>query len=268
MTKIVQPEYIGILGIILLCAGYTPPASASSNAVLAGMEFFNWKEFDSRGRRLLSENGLRYLLSVENQGTLQFLDNVSYQLRWRGYLGDVDYDGQTQPGSIFVSTTVSYTGWNIEATARYHFQSFQSRVQPAVTGAIGLDSWSRHLRDSTDALDGPVTGGTENYEILYSRIGLQLQRPGNFWHSILDIGIKYPFKTDEKQEDLNLSLEPDGHTSLYINYRLTSDNRQGGHHFIALVYDSYRFDASRVVKGFYQPESHQDTFSLMAGTNF
>lgn len=58
-----MPNTKKVIIITLLLLGAMPSAYSAENATFSmsgGVEKFNWREFDSSGRELLEESGLRY----------------------------------------------------------------------------------------------------------------------------------------------------------------------------------------------------------------
>lgn len=255
------------LTAIVLWAPAAFPAPEKTFSI--GSEFFRWQEFSSSGNRFLSEHGLRYRGTIAFNDVLPRHDKFSYHALLRGYIGSIDYDGQTQPGSIFVPSTADYAGWNGELGSRYEYSAVNHRsVSRSVFAALGIDHWIRDLQDSTDAQGNPVGGIREEYQILYGRLGLQFEHAGSLWQSGTRVGIKYPFTAKEKIDSLGIELEPGRQVTFFASYRGTIERRNGRTGYLEVGYDAYRFDASPVISGWQQPQSHQDVITISIGTTF
>jgi len=183
-----------------------------------GVEYFRWQEFDSRGRRLLTEQGPRYVLEafVGNRPRRGWLP--LYGINLRGYVGDVDYDGQDSNG-IFTSSDTTYRGWNVELRGGFRFPVTGGFSLDALLAA-GIDDWRRDIDNSINANGGAVGGFTEDYTVKYGRIGL-----GALWFSrwvdhYLQVGAKRPWSIDENPGALNISLSPGEEWSAYLSYEM------------------------------------------------
>jgi len=234
-----------------------------------GVEYFRWQEFDSRGRRLLTEQGPRYVMEafVGNGFRRGWLP--LYGIKLRGYVGDVDYDGQDS-NRIFTSSDTTYRGWNVET---------QTGVRVPIAGtfsldmllAAGIDDWRRDIDNSINANGDPVGGFAENYTVKYGRIGLgALWRAGRV-HHYLQVGAKRPWSIDEDPGALNISLSPGKKWSAYLSYEMRFRRLWVGRPFIRLYYDSFRFSKSPSEQPqgttlfVHQPESDLDMLGVSFG---
>jgi len=259
----------------------------------AGIESFRWEEFDRvDGHSLLQETGKRHFFGVKSDMA------VSPVLYFGGgarlFSGVVDYDGETQLAVPAFSRT-KYQGWNIEA-------DFSRLLLPVemtksdrtlwITMGLGHERWVRDIRDGETIYGDPVAGYVEEYAISYARLGTKYA-DGDKWS--LSGGIKYPIHAEESigfgrfgYDDPE--LEPEGVLSFYTTlvYQLSPSWS------IDMRYDSYRFERSAIrfltkdgtrvkdigtigvcepddpVKDLcvMQPQSHQDTLSLMMTMRF
>lgn len=251
-------------------------AKKDSVAFSIGIESFQWKEFGTDGGQLLKESGPRFTFGARVDNFLQSNVPVIYGIDGKLYLGQVDYDGQTQSG-IPASTDTDYFGFNIEAMAgrRYH-----GTTTVDIVAAVGLDTWVRDLKNGTTITGQPTVGVEEEYFILYGRLGPGFLFRGASVTTYLQFGVKYPFYTDEHVNlsaigfDNDVDLEPGKDISGYLVLRLQPAHPSGRSQFsFKLYYDSFRFDRSSTeivttsnpfacdgasVCGVLQPESEMD----------
>lgn len=260
---------IFIFCIISACAVYaedtTPKAPFSVNV---GLESFRWEEFSS-GQRLLSETGPRLTAGV----MLDYLlhgDLVNpYSAEVRGYMGFIDYDGQTQAG-VSAKTDVDYFGVSGEIMGGVRLAGV-SRVD--LLGGLGVDTWSRDIQDGAAANGSPAYGYREDYFILYGKLGPGFRFVNGATRSYLQFGIKYPFYAYEQVYlttvgyDSDVELEPGRKISGYATWRMSWGTEGEKSRFGASIYyDSFRFSASgsKLVTGggslysVHQPESRMD----------
>ena len=245
-------------------------------SVYGGLERFNWREYDAAGVELLQENGYRLVTGIVKvaEGDAGLL--LDYEGRLYG--NEVDYDGETQDG-VPLKTTTGYAGFLAELKPRFRFQpaSLDGNYLD-ITTAFGIENWVRVLHNGTDQIGRSISGYTEEYLIMYVRLGLE-RRPRSevrHWHG--GAGIKYPFYTYEKAYlshagfDRDVILRPDPDISLYA---------KGGYRFsekwsFSLYYDSYNFKQSPTVPAasggtqflVRQPESLQYTIGFILNYHF
>ena len=228
----------------------------------AGIESFQWEEFDNNGRKLLREAGVRYVAeAVGEKGVGQ---NLAMDFRGRLYSGDVDYDGETLGGKP-VTTDTGYNGYRLEMGLTHitaiHLNQSNDEWRHRI--AFGVDSWSRDLQDSALSDGTPVTGYEEQYTATYVTVGATYVR-NMAW--ALRLGAKLPFFTTEKLKlgGLDLTLHPEGQLSLFAGVDIPINAQWQ----IDLRYDSYRFAQSDPQFGYQQPESHQTTFGAAVSYRF
>lgn len=248
------------------------PAQAASSTdasrvhVEAGVEHYVWQEFDANGRRLLRERGPRLSLGVGMDDLGRASAGRIYALRGRLYLGQVNYDGQTQSGVPLASDT-NYLGANQEASVGYRFGSGYGFD---VLAAMGADEWRREIASSV-ASNGLATGrATEDYFVLYGKAGVGAYAVHGRWHQHLQVGVKRPLYSREYSQDFGVTLAPKAQTSWYgqweVNYGLSGARRVG----LRLYYDSLRFEPSNhqpaTINGsayeVWQPQSRMDVWGL------
>jgi len=247
--------------------------SENHRHLTAGVELFDWQEFDpNTSKRLLSEHGARLTLQAgwDNLRPVERFGPINFKTRI--YSGAIDYDGQTQSlidpskTGIFVATTSRYIGLGAELEKLY---PLKEQRNTNLLLALGVDFWRRNIQKNIDAQGNPVAGASEDYLGLYSRLGLQWQNQNTFGESQARFGIKYPLRIDERTIDIILHPQPS--LSLFAAYRL--DLADTNHTIIELYYDSLRLDTSPVVYDKYgspwlQPKSQQNSVGIMIGIPF
>ncbi|MFB6260199.1 MAG: hypothetical protein ABEJ96_04985, partial [Thiohalorhabdaceae bacterium] len=154
-----------------------------------------------------------------------------YALEARGYVGEVNYDGETQTGTP-LKTEVAYLGGLGEARVGYRFVADWANYGFDTMAGLGGEYWSRDIQDGSTASGQSVS-------------------------------------VDEELDTFNAELSPDPNPSFYASYevsRATAGGRQAG---VTLYYDSYRFDQSPVASSsigpILQPESDMDVIGLRFG---
>jgi hypothetical protein len=247
-------------------------ASETKRHLAAGMDLFRWQEYDSNQSRLLSEQGLRLSLQAGWDDILASHHSGKINLLARLYSGDINYDGQTQSSidptknGIFVSSTSRYDGLGVEIEGLH---PLKGSYDNALLLGLGIDIWRRDIQESIDAQGDLIGGTTEDYRVLYSRLGLLWQNHGPYGHSQIRAGIKYPLRIDEQV--IGITLHPGRNISLFTSYRLSLNDHRNT--TITIYYDSLRLNSSPVVTDqngdpWLQPQSQQDSIGIMIGIPF
>lgn len=256
------------LSFVLVLAGtmlFSPAAIAqewaSRYALIGGVEYFTWREYE-HGDRLLEETGPRYFVGLEGETFMS--SGWTYGFRGRVYSGQVDYDGETTGALpvIKVKSDTDYTGFAIALD----FTHPLAGPEVAVRFGVGIDYWRRHILDTAIA-----SGAEERYTIPSVTLGLVLHpEAASGWHA--QGGVKMPFATDEEVSSFGpfdrVHLRPEPDFSLYADLGYQFNARWD----TALYYDGYRFkksDTKRLtIGGFdsgyvaWQPESRQDAWGV------
>lgn len=244
--------------------------------VSAGSELFRWEENNS-GIKLLDETGLRHFIGIDAN---HWLDSYwQSDVTGRIYSGQVEYNGQTQSGTQTESTDTDYDGIQLEAGFRYYPkpQHSEGGGQSGIRLALGVDSWRRNIHDSQTADGTIISGYIENYAIAYGRMGVHY---GGGSPLSFNLGVKYPFYTNETIElktlgyESDVTLHPKGRLSLHADVGLQFSRAWGGQ----LYFDSYRFAKSDAEPVYYptanttylvwQPESRQEVFGARISFTF
>ncbi|MCR4302590.1 MAG: hypothetical protein NUV51_13395 [Sulfuricaulis sp.] len=255
-----------LIGIPAAHAAKTAPASPLTLSV--GVESFDWREY-SGGQRLLRETGPRLTIGLTLNHLLHGNLAKPYALEFRGYVGFIDYDGQTQAG-VPVQTDVDYFGFTAE-----YMGAHPLRESPGtnVLFGLGVDTWMRDIQDGIAANGTPAFGYQEDYFVLYGKLG-----PGFLFQSgarrfFLQFGIKYPFYTYERAYlstvgyDDDVDLKPGKKISGFAKWQMIGGKEKGKSRFGAsLYYDSHRFSTSAAktvsaggtLYSVRQPESRMD----------
>lgn len=237
-------------------------------AMNVGVEGFRWEEF-SGGQRLLRETGPRLMVGLMLDHLLQNGQSNPYSLEARAYLGVVNYDGQTQAG-VSAKTDTNYFGASAEAMGGWRLANSPGMD---LLGGLGVDTWTRDIKNGIAADGSNALGSREDYFILYGKLGPGFLFQNGTRQSYLQFGLKYPLYTYERAYltdlgfDSDVELAPGGRLSGYMKWRMkwgreTNMQRYG----VTIYYESFRFGASPVktvtgggaLYGVYQPESHMD----------
>ncbi len=242
-------------------------ADAPQASVQFGPQSFHWREFDDNGERLLQETGARISAGAAFDNFRREGSGVLYSVNGRIYLGNVDYDGQTQSG-IPATADVTYFGLNIEAQGGYRFGR---RLGLDVFGGLGIDDWVRSINDGRTTTGTVVYGYDEYYTILYGKAGLGFFQLLDGWRYMLQGGVKMPLFTSEYVDlGSGLDLEPGLKPSTFANLQFDFGSGRHDRFGVALYYDSYRFSQSDPEWLTYggstelvvQPRSHMDVYGL------
>jgi hypothetical protein len=259
---------------LAFCIGGVPAAYADEASpkqplsVNVGVESFRWSEYDA-GQRLLRETGPRLTAGITLDHLLHGDLAKPYTVEVRGYLGFIDYDGQTQAG-ISAKTDVDYIGVSGEVMGGVRLAG--SRHMDLL-GGLGVDTWTRDIQDGVAADGSPALGYQEDYFILYGKLGPGFLFQNGVTRSYLQFGIKYPFYTYEQVHlstigfDSDVDLKPGKKISGFAKWRMSWGREGDKPRFGASIYyDSFRFSASgsKTVTGggvpysVHQPESRMD----------
>lgn len=154
-----------LAGILFSFLGLTSLVHAAEKpqaSIQLSTQSFTWREFDNDGGRLLEEKGPRFFIGATFDNFRRQGPGLLYSVNGKIYLGNVDYDGQTQSG-IPAVTDVNYFGVNIEAQGGYRFGR---RIGVDVFGGLGFDDWVRSIADGTTPSGTTVFGYDEYYTIV------------------------------------------------------------------------------------------------------
>jgi len=247
--------------------------------VSIGVELFRWQEFGQQGFsnddvRLLTEQGPRVSFRFSRNNDVRPSNGYLYNISASLYGGDVEYDGQSQPGGHFSPADVDYAGMSAEFLGGYRLKAPLKAHALDLLAGIGVDSWTREISDGVNSQGVRVRGIEEDYRIIFMRLGVGLEYRQAFWKSLWRTGVKYPVSTKETLDLPAVKLEPGKEPSLFFSYRfqlINDDNLDKGT-FFSFIYDSYRFSKSPVVSTgpllVHQPNSHMDVVSLSIGRAF
>src|SRR5258705_8987170 len=236
-----------VLAVLLLSASAAP----AQISIFFTPEYFVWQEFID-GNKILEETGPRYVLGA----TYKMQKNERgflFGAELKGYYGEMHYDGATQEGTP-VKTTTQYYGGLGEVRGFYRAVTGQEYSFDVVAG-LGVEGWWRSIWGEG--------GYTEEWLVGYAKLGVELDPKGRGW--IGNVGIKYPFYTDEVARLTevgfpdDVELHPGKHVSLYFEggYRFTKN-------FSALaVFVSWGVDESDVSAGFFRPGSRHRRYRVV-----
>ncbi len=158
-----MPNSNQIIAIVASLFGAVSSVHAAENATFSmagGVEKFNWREFDSLGRELLEESGVRYTFSGNYDNLRRINSGGVFSLGARLYVGAVDYDGETQGTAIPVQSNTDYLGVQFDALGGYRFARHLHGLD--LLGGAGVDFWRRSIDDTFVPGLGQVYGGKED----------------------------------------------------------------------------------------------------------
>ena len=260
--------------VLMFCMAGMPLAHAedatpkSPFSLNVGIESFRWEEFDA-GQSLLRETGPRLTVGVALDHLLHGNLATPYAAEVRGYVGFIDYDGQTQAG-IPAKTDVDYFGISGEIMGAVRLAG-NSRMD--LLGGLGVDTWTRDIQNGVADNGSVALGYREDYFILYGKLGPGFRFQHGATRSYLQFGIKYPFYTHENAYlstigfDSDVELKPGRKISGFARWRMSRGREGDKPRFGASIYyDSFRFSASgsKIVSAggtlfsVHQPESRMD----------
>jgi hypothetical protein len=250
--------------------GHAAWAAGETVEVYVQAENFNWKEFDD-GDELLEESGPIFGVGVRlHPSPLQ----LSAFARAEGYIGDVDYDGQTFAGDPIEDTT-EYVGarGDVGLSVPVWINSGKT-AGLAVQAGIGGDTWERTL-----GTENEDTEYTEHWYSLDARVGAALYRveKGAELGRISAFAL-LPFLA-ENEVDIDtgsgtetLNLEPEGEVGL-----LVEASWRWGRWTATVFYNYQKFGESdtepvnidlgpaELPLEFFQPESERHVIGLNVG---
>ena len=269
MRKEIQ-GFLIILG--LLAAGQVWSADQGEGPVVR-VDYFGWEEFDADGSRLLHELGPRIGVGVEGDDFLRALPGFVYRFSGLGYVGSVDYSGQTQEkdpatGKGFpISLTTDYLGLNMEAMGGQRYGYMMESYQMDLLFGASMDLWIRNLRDTHTAAGKSVAGYRETYLVWTAKAAMGLSHQIGRGSGYLLAGVKYPFYASEWPTFADIELHPKGRLRTFLRWTVTDllpFQRTGIG--VSLFYDSFRFAASDAEsvggKFWLQPKSSMDVVGI------
>jgi len=223
----------------LFCASAAaadPMLSRISLGLSGGLESFHLKELSSNGTRLLAESGNRLVVTayLDDRKRYELANPWFYHLEGAIYSGQVDYDGQSQSvdpakGNIPFKSQTDYQGGRGEALVGYRTKASIASHPLEILGGMGIEGWSRSIKDGTTSGGIPVSGIEEIYHTSYGKLALGIRDLfSTQWHTHLYAGFKLPFSTKEDINlravgyDSDLSINPGNHISTFIKFMMES----------------------------------------------
>lgn len=229
-------------------------------------EHFEWREFGFDDEQLLKESGYRVGVQWDTHSLYTIPPDWSARLLL--YLGDVDYDGQTQIGEPLQSTTEYYGG---QGEGCVHIRMFvRESLSVAPFIGAGAHTWIRRL-DNTGGFSD--TGYDEWWLSLYAQggLGIRWTLPHGEWYG--RIGARYPFWNRVEYDIIlpdgtgDVDVEPGKDISFFgeVGYE-----RNG--YLIGIFAEEANYKRSEI-KSFgaidvYQPKSEQRSFGVQFGVAF
>lgn len=229
-------------------------------------ESFTWKEFLD-GSRLLKESGPLYGLAFTAKGGGDISKPLTFRFKGEGFLGTVDYDGQTQAGTP-VTTDTDYIGFKTELDGGWKF--FVGENGSSFEPFIGLGGrwWKRDIQSTSSAI-----GVEENWSSYYGRLGIRGENVNSKnLNLFLELAAILPFK-NENEVDLStfglgqVTVEPGNETSFCAEVGIKFRKLR-----VSVFYESLRFSESDPEHEgpflIIQPESKADIYGANMGVAF
>jgi hypothetical protein len=270
--KLQQGVFLALV-LFLFCPNVATakPTFAGEANVYGVVEWFEWKEFNDNGSRLLRESGPRYGIGFTYN--FEFFDqHLILKPRIEVIGGQVDYDGATQAG-VPVKTDTDYFGGKLELDLGWRFGSLKrASIEPYV--GVAIRGWSRDINDATASNGTQAIGYTEEWYTAYARAGLRGDLAlGEKSRLFMEAGGKFPFYNENTAKlsysglGSDVTLKPGNSPSWYaeagFKYRVFK---------MSFYYDTMRFSKSAIVwsgiYGYYQPKSDADMCGIRLGAAF
>lgn len=273
------------MGVLLFSIPAVTPAAGSGSvdaarnarwSLEAGMESFRWREFDDDGRRLLTEQGPRFVYGVTAGNFFHADAGVIVELRLGGLLGEVDYDGQDNNGR-YVGTVTDYSGMHGEIDGGYRFAGLVQGVTIDVFGGLGMDDWQREISGGDNSIGQTVSGFTEDYDVNYLRYGIGFTFRDAYPNGYLQVGFRQPLSIGEQVQirGQTISLSPGERASAFLTYRVLLGDAHGANaagSYVKFYYAGYRLEKSETEtvgsSQVWQPRVDTDTLGVLLGYLF
>lgn len=245
--------------------------------LFGGVEHFFWEEFDDSGTRLLDESGFRFTLGALTDNLDRSSSGVLYEVVVKGYFGDLKYDGQTQSGQL-LETDVEYNGTRLEMNVGGRIARLSGTNDVDLLAGIGLENWTRDIKDGKTQAGAHVLGLKENYHVRFTQVAIGLFNNNHGRDRNLRIGVRKPFRIKEGVSifDDPLLLEPGPEWSMFVRFRMGLDAWSLPRAALAFYYDSYRFSRSpnetATINGtpvsVHQPKSDMEVLGIQFESSF
>jgi hypothetical protein len=242
------------------------PSPSFRQGVQVRYEHFEWREFGLNDEQLLKESGYRVGVQWDTRSLRQIPPDWSARLLL--YLGDVDYDGQTQVGEPIQSTT-EYYGAQGEGSIHVRMIAHET-LSIAPFAGLGAHTWIRHL-DNTGGFSD--TGYDEWWVSLYGQggIGARWELPHGEWFG--RAGLRYPF-WNRAEYDFTLpdgtsgvDVEPGNDLSLFAEVGYERNN-----YLFSVFAEENNYKKSNTVStgafNVFQPKSEQQSIGVQFGVTF
>jgi hypothetical protein len=258
------------ISLLLLCGIGSSQAAElerwpySQSKTVYSTEYFQWRELLNDGDELLSESGMRWALSMTENNYSRLITGVIYEFNAKGYIGRVAYDGKTQDVDTgefsHLESSTDYLGAQLLAMGG---QRFMRPFMVDLLGGVEINNWLRRLNDATDSSGVEAKGYLELYRVMSARLAAGTRQMVFASPIYLQVGVKYPLEIFEVASTDTTTLFPQRDFSLFASMDITRALPALHPQInLRLYYDSFRFKASRVKDGTYQPESAMDVVGL------
>jgi len=255
--------FIGVSGIF-----YNPQpvyAGIEKNLYFVA-ESFTWKEFLGN-ETLLKESGPLYGFGFSGKVGGDISQPLAFHYKVEGFIGYINYDGQTQTG-IPITSDTRYFGFKTELGGGWNIFAGESGFSFEPFAGLGHRWW---LRDITDSSSGIGSGYEEVWRSYYGRLGIRGEKESSDRFKIfIEAAVIIPFYTENRVylNDFSLEdvkVEPGNETSFWAEAGLKFKKFR-----LSVFYEGLRFSESDKVGPFriFQPESEADIFGANIGFTF
>lgn len=240
--------------------------AALKNDLYFIVESFTWEE-SLDGETLLEESGLLYGLAFTAKGGGDIYMPLTFKFKGEGFLGTVDYDGQTQEGTP-LTTDTDYVGFKAEIDGGWKLFVGENGSSFEPFMGLGGKWWNRDIQST-----GSAFGIEENWSSYYGRLGIRGENVNsNQLKLFIELAAILPFK-NENEVDLSsfgigqVTVEPGNETSFWAEAGIKFRQLR-----LSIFYEGLRFSESDP-EGLgpfliFQPESEADIYGANIGVAF
>jgi len=246
-----------ISGSCIFCNPHTVYAANENNLYFV-VESFTWKEFLGN-ETLLKESGPLYGFGFSGKVGGNISQPLAFHYKVEGFIGYINYDGQTQTG-IPITSDTRYFGFKTELGGGWNIFAGESGFSFEPFAGLGHRWW---LRDITDSSNGIGSGYEEVWRSYYSRVGIRGEKESSDRFKIfIEAAAIIPFYTENRVylndfsfEDVK--VEPGNEMSFWAETGLKFKKFR-----LSLFYEGLRFSESDKVGSLrlFQPKSEADIY--------
>lgn len=246
-----MPMLAGLwLGSPAFAADWVIPGGVGVGVAL---EYVSWEEHPTPSTSKVVETGPRASIRASFDNLTRQGNGLLYRLEGKLYRGTVDFEGTLQNSIGVFQTTTDQTGNYLEFSGGFRLDGQAGGFALDVMAGLGRESFSRDVSDgvTTAAPPVPAPGVTQDFSILYTKVGGAVSEQRGSWRGMLRAGVKLPFSIDEDVDLLrggfsnDVTLSPKETQSYFAELEFKNLPASGGLKWgFSLYYDSYRFDPS------------------------